>query len=260
MPHKIIQKLSHSARKDNLLQKIESRLLKEFGLTPIIGAEIEFYVKSTEVLKDIPYKTKDEKGNNQFEIDIFPDHTLMKTIESISYAKNILIKLPDVSLHPKPYHDDFGSAMHFHLNLINKNGDNIFDDSQILNHAAKSLCNFLLRQFLIFAPYEHHYSRFDHNFMAPTKVCFGNNNRTTAIRIPNAKPYRIEHRVSSPETDEYLAVCAILSAIYKGFKNPDKIEHHEKIYGNAFDAQYKLIDLPKSLHEAALLFRPENLY
>ena len=294
--HKIIQNLSHKARHDNMLQKICDKLSREFGLTPVIGAEVEFYVieegsqpssqwklgpsslintgsrvkprmtnwgmmSSSTPRNDVSWfvhnniEIKPEKGNGQFEIDIFPQETVTKTVEEISRAKKYLLSLPNVSLHPKPYSDDYGSAMHFHINFLDSIGNNFFDDMDNLYHTAQSLCHFLEKHFLIFAPNKDHYVRFVKDFMAPTRICFGGNNRSVAIRIPDAKPRRIEHRVSSPETDEYLAICAILIAIYDGLKHPCEIETYEKIHGNAFDDQYDLVDFPKDIEEAARKFR-----
>lgn len=259
MLHKIIQNLSHKARRDNMLQKLCDKLRQEFGLTPVVGAEIEFYVMGVDdsflynEFQDIIIKP--EKGRNQFEIDIFPQETVIKTIDSISRAKACLLSFPGISLHPKPYPHDYGSAMHFHINFLDSSGNNCFDNMDHLYGASQSLCHFLEKHFLIFAPNKDHYTRFSKDFMAPTRICFGGNNRSVAIRIPAAKPRRIEHRVSSPETDEYLAICAILIAMYEGLKHPCEITSYEKIHGNAFDAQYDLVDFPKDIEDALKKFR-----
>lgn len=254
MPHEIIKSISQRARQNNLLKQILDKLYNNFGLIPIVGAEIEFYTIS-ELQPQIEHAVKKEKGKGQFEIDIFPQEDIFKTIEKITEAKAILSSSKDIMLHPKPRLDDYGSAMHFHINLVTSKGENFFDLPQNLEHAAKSLCHFLEEHFLIFSPKSGHYHRFNKNFMAPTHVCFGGNNRSVAIRIPDAKPKRLEHRISSPETDEYLAVCAMLEAIYHGLKYPYSIKDYKKIYGNAFDGQYNLAPLPPNIEEAVKLFR-----
>ena len=258
MPHEIIKSIADRIRESNLLDHIIDKLHEEFGIVPVIGAEIEFYVIpnleiNTTSLK-LPYEIKSEKGNGQFEIDIFPQENIHKTIEEITKAKAHLSSLQHISLHPKPYVDDYGSAMHFHINFLQPDGKNFFDNKDNLESAAKSLCHFLVEDFLIFAPKADHYSRFHKDFMAPTHVCFGGNNRSAAIRIPDAKPRRLEHRISSPETDEHLAVYAILNAIYRGLKEPGSIKNYQKIYGNAFDEQYGLEDFPGSVGEAVRKF------
>ena len=262
MPHQIIKNIADKMRKGNRLKHLVEKLYEDFGIIPVIGADIEFYIMDNPLESQDPRDAlalsmmtiKPEKGRNQFEIDIFPQENIHKTIEAIAVAKSYLSSLPNVSLHPKPYANDYGSAMHFHINFIDSNGDNFFDHKHNLEHAAKSLCHFLPEHFLIFAPKVDHYTRFDKNFMAPTHICFGGNNRSVAIRTPDVKPRRLEHRVSSPETDEYLAIYAILYAIYHGLKEPQSIRDYQKIHGNAHDAQYDLELLPRSLEEAVELF------
>lgn len=246
MADKLILNISDRISKGNLLNHIVNKFYEDFGIIPIIGTEIEFYVigNNTNLINLLPYQVKPEKGNHQFEIDILPQGNIHKTLSMISETKKHLSSLDYISLHPKPYKEDFGSAMHFHINFLDDDGRNFFDTPEILDHAAHSLCQFLPEHFLIFAPKAYHYERFDKNFMAPTHIAFGGNNRSVAIRTPDAKPKRLEHRVSSPETDEYLAVYAILYALYKGMKNPNSINKHQKIYGNAYDPQYNLIPFP----------------
>jgi len=116
------------------------------------------------------------------------------------------------------------------------------------------LCHYMTPTFLVFAPDENHYARFDGELMAPSRVSYGGNNRSVAVRIPDSRPYRLEHRLSSPLTDPYLALFTIIKSLYLGIKNPDKIGSHTKIYGNAFDEQYGLEPLPRNVEEAMAMF------
>jgi glutamine synthetase len=265
VPHKILKSISDQIHHNNLLEYILQKLYQDFGLTAVLGAEIEFYIIDDSINHNVDFRNfveqnssiitkhypiKLEKGHNQFEIDIFPQKNIQKTLAAIAAAKLHLSSLPNISLHPKPYPDDYGNAMHFHINFLDVNGDNFFDHSYAIEHAARSLCHFLPEHFLIFAPKADHYARFDKKFMAPTHISFGGNNRSVAIRIPDVKPRRLEHRVSSPETDEYLATYAILHAIYQGLTKPQIIGKHSKIHGNAFDKQYELERFPLSIEEA----------
>ncbi len=91
--------------------------------------------------------------------------------------------------------------------------------------------------------------------MAPTHISFGGNNRTVAIRMPDSRPHRLEHRLSSPSIEPYIAIYAILKSILLGLDNPDIINKIPKTFGNAFDDQYNLVALPKSRQEALSLFK-----
>ena len=149
---------------------------------------------------------------------------------------------------------EYGNSIHLHINFVDLHNNNFFDSKPNLHLAAKSLCNFMMETFLVFAFHNEDYKRFDHKFMAPTHVCYGNNNRTVAIRIPDSKPIRLEHRVSSFNTDLHLAIYAIIKSIYLGLIAPHKIRNYSIIYGNAFDEQYNLTPFPNCLNAAVNLF------
>ncbi len=237
------------------LQDISIKLWNDFALRPCVGVEIEFYLQNDDII-NAPFIIKKEKGLHQYEIDLAPFTDMDLLCQEIDAAKIVLTKWrPDINFHPKPFADDHGSAMHFHINLLREDGSNYFDDDANLQLAASSLCHFMRETFAIFAPEESHYARFDGKFMAPSNISYGGNNRTVAIRVPDMKPRRLEHRLSSPMTNHRDAVYVILKSIYLGLANPADIKHYPKIYGNAFDEQYELEPLPKSLVEARCLDR-----
>jgi len=228
-------------------------LYEDFGLMPCVGTEIEFYLPDDNI-SNAPFVLKKEKGLHQYEIDLPPTTDMLEAVGMIISAKNSLEAWRgDINFEPKSFADDYGSAMHFHINLL-KNGDNYFDDEGAIELAAKSLCHYLLPTFLAFAPKKSHYARYDGKMMAPSRVAYGGNNRSLAIRIPDMVPRRLEHRVSSPMTDPYLAVFTIIQSLYLGLKNPDDLGAHRKIYGNAFDEQYALKPLPRDIESAMTLF------
>lgn len=245
-PFEVYTKISDHIRSHNLLQTVCLRLKKEFGLIPCVGVEIEFYLTCEAETTTL----KQEKGNHQYEIDLPPETDMLFLVQKIEQSKRDLVDIyPDINFHPKPFLDDYGSAMHFHINFLYKDGSNYFDDAQKMDHAASALCHYLLPTFFLFAPDASHYTRYL-GMMAPTNVSYGSNNRTVAIRVPDAKPRRLEHRVSSPMTDSHVAIFAILQSIYLALTNPSKIKRYEKIYGNAFDEQYALEALPRSVEKA----------
>ncbi|XVN43201.1 MAG: glutamine synthetase [Candidatus Rickettsia vulgarisii] len=131
------------------------------------------------------------------------------------------------------------------------------NNSLNIDSIAKSICYYMLLTFLVFNTCDEDYSRFDKNFMTPINVSFGNNNRSVAVRIPDFLPKRIEHRIASPHTNVYIAIFTILNSILLGLKFPNQINNIEKIYGNAFDEQYNLPPLPKSIEESLKLFSLE---
>ncbi len=249
-----IQKLSDKAKKDNILPKLISKIRKELSIIPIIGVEIEFYLQDDNI-SNAPLELKKEKGKFQYEIDLPPSDDIIDYISRINTAKNLLTEWrDDINFSPKPYLDDYGNSMHLHVNFLTNKGMNFFDNIDNINIAASSLCHYLLQHLLVFANTQDSYLRFDHKFMAPSHICFGSNNRSVAVRIPESGSKRLEHRVSSPVTDPYLAIFAILQGIYLGLKEPSHINKYVKIYGNAFDSQYNLEKLPENIEIAAKYF------
>ena len=252
-PSDLLTKISDHVRKHNLLSNICVKLQNDFGLIPCIGVEIEFYLNDEHRRHVQNLILKEEKGKYQYEIDLGPYMDILSLVKDIGEAKQCLEDTyPDINFHPKPFPDDYGSAMHFHINFLKQDGSNYFDDVSAMDHVASSLCHYLIPTFFVFAPDASHYKRYS-GLMSPTHVSYGPNNRTVAIRVPDSYPRRLEHRISSPMTDSYLAIFTILNSIYLGLKNPSQIKRYEKIHGNAFDEQYSLETLPQSVEEAIRL-------
>jgi len=252
-PSEILTKISDHVKKHNLLSNVCRRLEIDFKLRPCLGVEIEFYLDMD------TDQFKKEKGKYQYEIDLPPTQNILSLVSDIEGVKKKLKRIyPKINFHPKPFASDYGSAMHFHVNLLRADHSNYFDYEENIDHAANSLCHYLIPSFFIFAPDESHYARYN-GCMAPTHVAYGPNNRTVAIRVPDMLPKRLEHRISSPMTDSYIAIFTILKSIYLGLKNPAEIRYYSKIHGNAFDEQYNLDKLPQSVNEAIKLL-DENFF
>ncbi len=258
IPKNFIDKLSNHLQKNNQLEKIIDQLQINYGLIACIGVEIEFYLSKnidvTEFEKLLAIKVKKEKGPNQFEIDLPPSTNIIDYIEQINNTKYKMLIIAEklqgsIDFSAKPLPNNYGNAMHFHVSFL---GNMI---SQL--EFCQNICHYMLDSFLVFTPYPQDYCRFDKDFMAPTNVSFGNNNRTVAVRIPDLYPKRFEHRIANPLTNPYIAVFTILNSIFLGLEFPNKITNLIKTYGNAFDQQYHLTSLPKSLDEALKLFKLE---
>lgn len=257
-----MHKLSDHLRKNNQLERLTRQFIQNYQLTPCFGVEIEFYlsanIDSIIFEQRLGIKVKQEKGKDQFEIDLPPSTNLTNYVDEIN---NVISKIKLVArslkgealLIAKPFQNDYGNSIHFHVNFLE-----IISTNQ-LHLMANSLCHFMLDTFLVFMPNEEDYLRIDHRFMTPTNISWGGNNRTTAIRIPEILPLRLEHRISSPMIEPYLAIFTILKLILLGFKNPININSLPKIYGNAYDSQYNLVKFPSSQTEASKLFNPDLL-
>lgn len=245
--NKFQNNLTDTEAKFNLIEALQKKLTDKFGLMPIIGLELEFYLNNGVDIEEIgaainkPVKT--ERGKNQYEIDINPTSDIKKLVEEYHETKSKIIKFAtnknyQANFDPKPSPTDYGSSLHIHLNFANLSADK---EKITIEKCANILCNFIeeTKDFFLSAPTD--YSRLDRNFMAPTHICWGGNNRTCMIRIPDAKPYRLEHRLASSNIDPILPIYAILASILAGLENPEMIKEFPKIFGNAYDKQYNLL-------------------
>ena len=81
--------------------------------------------------------------------------------------------------------------------------------------------------------------RLNHKFLAPTHICYGNNNRSVMLRLPSGPFNRLEHRLPSSDACPFSITIATLWAIKEGINLGLEL-NYPKIYGNAFDPIYHL--------------------
>lgn len=140
----------------------------------------------------------------------------------------------------KPYAQESGNGFHVHFSLLNEAGENVFDNggdegTDILKHAVAGLTNTMVDSMLIFAPHMNSYRRFMKGTHAPTYACWGYENRTVAVRIPESPcvARRIEHRVSGADANPYLVLAAVLAGALYGIEN--KLMPLPPVEGDAYN-------------------------
>lgn len=141
----------------------------------------------------------------------------------------------------KPYGEDAGSGLHYHLSILDQDGNNIFDDgsmegSAALKHAVGGLLETMHENMLVFAPHANSYRRFQPDSHSPSSIGWGYENRTAAIRIPGGPggSRRIEHRVAGVDANPYLVLSAILGGVLLGIQN--ETAPSAPFSGSAYDA------------------------
>ena len=244
--------LAENLKSNKSLEKLLEIYLSK-SLTPIIGAEIEFYCYGYEDIANIEkYAVKKEKGRFQYEINIEPAEPIeaLRKIYECFWILEANIEKYNIKLAPKPFKEDYGNALQLHINFLNEKEVNLFDDSNILSSCCDILCEKMLGSLSVFAPTAECYERFDKNFLAPTNVSKGFNNRTTALRIPPIGPKRIEYRVGAYPADPYQMIYVILNQLKEVVIDKKAPKKYEFIYGNAFDEQYELVVFPKNLWQS----------
>ena len=203
-------KLPDVAGKYNRLAQLQRHFKSKFDLAPCIGAELEFYIHGSVdiaiLAAKIGHQIKLEKGNNQYEVELAPSQNLQSMAKSINELRQKIVTCANemgarADFSSKPFADDYGSSMHIHLN---------FPEDDDIEKYAKILCHYLPETLDYFLPKPEDYNRLDSKFMAPTHISFGGNNRTVLIRIPDATPRRLEHRLAAATADPMEVIYAIL--------------------------------------------------
>ncbi len=172
-----------------------------------------------------------EGGVGQFEVNLLHNSDAMKSADDAVLFKRFTKGIAQkhglaASFMAKPYVDGAGSGLHLHFSILDKDGNNVFDNqtdegSPTLLHAIDGVMNSLPDMGLIFAPHRNSYRRLTPESHAPTGICWGYENRTAAIRVPGgpSAARRIEHRVAGADANPYLVLAAILGAALDGIEN-----------------------------------------
>ncbi len=200
---------------------------------------------------DIPADTAiSEAGLGQFEINLMHSEDALRAADDAWLFKWLVKGLARrhgfaASFMAKPYDDYAGSGLHTHFSVLDKNGNNVFDDggpqgTAIMRHAVAGCMNAMAGCALVFAPHANSFDRMVPGAHAPTGISWAYENRTSSIRIPSGshKARRIEHRVSGGDVNPYLMLAVILGAAMNGME--DAIEPPAPITGNAY-----ALDLPR---------------
>jgi len=124
----------------------------------------------------------------------------------------------------KPIEQQPGSAMHIHQSVEAVDGSgNLFSTADgghtplFLAHIA-GLQAFLPKGMPLLAPNVNSYRRLSRVWMAPINVQWGEENRTTGLRVPDAGPAarRVENRLPGADANPYLAIALSLACGYLG--------------------------------------------
>ncbi len=215
-------------------------------------AELMHSIRDACNVQGLPIDTLIKEGApSQYEINLYHSPNalvaadqavlLQRTIKGVAKQHGLR-----ASFMAKPFGDLAGNGMHVHCSLIDKDGNNAFDDgtgagNELLRQAIAGCLASMEESMLLFAPNLNSYRRFQRGTHAPLAPSWGYENRTVSLRVPADAPQatRIEHRVSGADANPYLAIAAILAGMLHGIEN--KLEAPEPLEGNAYD------QLPASL-------------
>jgi glutamine synthetase len=115
----------------------------------------------------------------------------------------------------KPFTGASANGYHLHLCLL-RDGENVLADGDRLSETGRAFVGGVLEHAealtALTCPTVNALKRFVPETFAPYTASWGYNNRSTAVRIPQSDPVRVETRIPTAEANPYLTTAAILAA------------------------------------------------
>ncbi len=228
-----------------LISHLQNELFSLHGLKAKIGAELEFYLvhqnedeeAALEKIASKCLRVDKERGWHQFEAVLEYSSDVVGLAEDIAELKShITVSARQHGIKAvfdaKPFENDYGSGLHFHLSLHSKLGTNVFadgtyDDNSFLQNSIGGILSITEESVFLLCANDNDYKRFqDKDFLAPTHISWGGNNRSTIIRIPDSEPKfrRIEFRLPPANADPYTALCVLLFGILEGLNKKFQLQ------------------------------------
>lgn len=179
-----------------------------------------------------------ETGPGQQEIDL-RDADALTTADNIMTFHTVLKEVGLergvlASFMPKPLADEAGSGMHVHMSLFEGDANAFYEAGQELNlsRTAKQFAAGILAHAreitAVENQYVNSYKRLWGGAEAPSCVCWGSNNRSALLRIPQSDPsktsVRMEYRGLDAAANPYLAFSLLLAAGLDGIDKKMTLE------------------------------------
>ncbi len=228
------------------------------------------------------YSFDQEDGQGQFEIDFQYAEavTMSDRYVFLRMMANQIARKHGcfASFMPKPYADRSGSGAHFNMSLADlATGKNLFADkadprgcglSTLGYHFIAGVIAHLPAISAVISPTVNSYKRLVKQgsmsgfTWAPIFACYGNNNRTNAVRIPGGGG-RIELRSADSSCNPYLGAAMVLAAGLEGVRaaaDPGE-PNRENMYkaSNEELERRGIRQLPRTLGEALDAFDADPL-
>ena len=215
------------------------------------------------------YQIDHEDSNAQFEINYTYADCLKSADDYIMFkmaASQIAHEMDMIcSFMPKPFSNRPGNGMHMHMSISDGNKSLFHDDNDEKGHGLSQLAYHFLAGILeharaicaIAAPTVNSYKRLVVNYSetgatwAPSYISYGDNNRSTMVRIPYG---RLELRLPDGSCNPYLTTAAVIAAGLDGVAR--KLDPGSGTRDNLFVYSEKALRemgvgiLPQTLHEA----------
>lgn len=182
---------------------------------------------------DVPAtSTLCEFGPGQFEVNLEHQADALLACDQMVALRRVVRAVArrhglDATFMAKPFGEASGSGQHLHLSLLDRDGDNVFDEpsgegpvGERLGAAVAGLIETSADAFLIFAPHLNSFRRHRPGSYAPVGCNWGLDNRGAAVRVPAASgpAARLEHRIAGADANPYLLAAAVIAGALHGLK------------------------------------------
>ncbi|WP_353115865.1 glutamine synthetase family protein [Microbacterium sp.] len=177
------------------------------------------------------------------------NHTVYKT-----FAKDLARQHgQSITFMAKPNQRE-GNSCHVHMSLRGKDDDELVFWDEGAGGRSVTYDRFIagvlatMRDFTLFyAPNINSYKRFVKGSFAPTAIAWGNDNRTSAVRlVGRGAGARMENRLPGGDMNPYLGLAAMLAGGLYGIEH--ELELEPETLGNAYESGAPTV--PTTMHEA----------
>lgn len=228
------------------------------------------------------YSFDHEDGNGQFEID-FHYYDGLTMADRFIFFRLLVQEIAHkhgyfASFMPKPFVDRAGSGAHYNMSLADsESGKNLFESkndergcdlSTIGYYFIGGILKHLPALCAVVSPTVNSYKRLikegsmSGSTWAPVFACYGNNNRTNALRVPLGGG-RVELRAADISNNPYLGGAMVLAAGLEGIgeKLDPGLPHTDNMYLKSDEElnQLGVSYLPRTLEQAINAFEVDPL-
>lgn len=204
-----------------------------------------------------------EAGPGQFEVNLVHRSDAMQAADDALLLRRLIGGVARrhglrASFMAKPFQEWPGNGMHVHVSVEDETGTNVFsrgeEGERLLGSAVAGTLETMTDCLPLFINTFNGYRRLAPGSYAPTRVTWGVNNRSVAVRMPIAKPAarRLEHRIAGADANPYLVLAAILAGMLRGIDG--KLVPPPAIEGNAYAGEGQGAELTDYMEEAVEAF------
>lgn len=211
----------------------------------------------------------DENGSGQVELNLVPQEPV-KMADTVIRVKQMAFEVAtDMDLSATfmaSVGASFGSGMHIHHSLTNKDGESAFyaeggehKRSELMDHWLAGILQVLPAAVSLFCPSINAFRRLRDFNAVPLTRTWGEDNRSTAIRVITGSPAatRIEQRLAASDVNPYLALATLFAGGLAGLEGELKLQPEHQ--GLAWGLPPSDLDLPTTIREAAKITQESEL-